>query len=334
MSAILCLCAGNPAFAQSSYTTDLQVLKVTASINKTRIHIGEPVTFSIVMEAGPNRPLVEVTASLQFPEGNNVELNIQPPGELDYRYAGALEMGAYPARPMRVVMGKPQRAEMLLLYDRTQPNGYLFNKPGTYRVSGEIQLHINNNPMPDIAAIPLTEIEVLPLEGKEAEVFAQVDEPELARALHLGAIPTTATLEKLEPVAKQFPDTQLGALALRSVGQHLSLAESGQRERGAAMLQQYLAGGHVSVDADYTAWAIAVAYHFSNKYDLAREWIYYSMRHYPYSVRIRPEDPLYKFYFYDPADFASEVPWYLLKKPWTVPGAQPPQDLKTVQSGQ
>src|SRR5690606_12723983 len=152
--------------------------------------------------------------------------------------------------------------------------------------------------------------------------------------LHLGAIPTTATLEKLESLAGQFADTQLGALALRSVGQHLALADSGQRERGAAMLTDYLAGDMVSVDADYTAWAIAVAYHFSKKYDLAREWIFYSMRHYPYSVRIRAEDPLYKFYFYDPAAFASQVPWYLLKETWKVPGAEPPQSLKAVQAGQ
>ncbi len=324
--------AARPATAQASHTSALPALNVTVAINKTRITVGEPVTLSIKMEVAPERPLVEVSASFQFPEGNGVELNVQPPGELDYQYAGALEVGSYPARPMRIVRTVPKNVEMLLLYDRTQPNGYLFSKPGRYTLSGEVRVHINNNPMPDVAQIPLTNIEVLPVEGRDAEVFALVDEPALARSLHLGVAPTTGILQTLEPVGEKYAKTPLGALALRSVGHQLALAESDQRERGAAMLQEYLANGLIPADPDYTAWAIAVAYHFSGKYDLAREWIFYSMRHYPDSVRIRAEDPLYKFYFYDPVEFASQVPWYLLEEPWVVPGAPPPTDLKTVQA--
>ena len=155
--------------------------------------------------------------------------------------------------------------------------------------------------------------------------------PGLVRALQIGVAPTTGSRQSLSRLSESFPRQPLGALARRALGLYDVYGEttaSATQVRGAELLTDYLKAGVAVYDADYIALSIARGYHLAGNEDLAREWIYYLLRNYPDSIRVRPEDPLITYYFYNPAKFASEVPWYMLKEPWKIPMAPPPTDLR------
>jgi hypothetical protein len=276
-----------------------------------------------------NLPAMEVRANFQLPPGNGVEINVQPPGELDYRYLGALEVGTYFSVPMNILATRPETVSVLLLFDRSQPSGLLFSRPGKYTISGTFRLNLQKDPNFSEAVLPPTEITVTEPTGDDAKALELLNDPPVIQALHLGLAPTTATLNKISEAAKLYPKTEMGALALKAEGiQYIRSEKPEDRTRGAMLLLQYLKNGIIYSDGDQVAWEIAAGYHKNKQYDLAREWVFWLMRHYPQSARIQATDTLMYFYYYQPAAFALTTPWYMLKQSWIVPGVEPPTDLK------
>ncbi len=323
------LLSGPSAFAQASNTTNLEGVDITLSLDKTRVHVGEPVILNITMENSSGVPRVNLLANFQLPEGNNLEVTVQPAGELDYRYAGAFDPGTFPSIPISLYRNDPKSLDTLLLYDRKQDSGLLFSKPGKYEVSAKFKLRIGGSVNFSTANLPPVAIDVVPAVGLDLEALGLLKEPDTIRALHLGVIPTTGSLlNTVVDLAKRYPSTAVGTLAMRAAGHYYARGNGNDLERGTQLLQDFIASGRVPVDLDGTAWTIMTSYHLNKKFDLAREWAFYLIRTYPESIRIRAEDALLYYYYYEPEQFASEIPWYLFKAPWVVPGVEPPTDLK------
>lgn len=331
---LLVMALAQSAFAQTSRTTNVAGVDVTISLNKTNISVGEPIILKITMENVSGQGFAEALVNYQLSEGNDLEVIVQPAGELESRYAGAFEAGAYPAIPLNLFSNSPISFDTLLLFDSKQPSGLLFSEPGTYEVTGNFRFRLGGSTSLSSAAIPPTKIVVTPAAGAVQEALTLLDEPDLIRALHLGIIPTTGIVSRIEDAAARFPATALGSLAMRAQGHYYARGMGNDLERGTDLLQQFLADGQVPLDQDGTAWNIMTAYHINKDYDLAREWAFNLIRNYPTSIRIRAEDALLYYYYFAPAQFAADSPWYLLKAPWNIPGVEPPTDLRPRQGTQ
>lgn len=315
------------AVAQASHTKNVDGVDITISIDRTQVTVGEPLTMTIAFKNTSPSPVVDFSTNFQLSEGNKLAVMVHPPNDLEYRYTGAMPMGSYSDVPFKLVGGLAIMEDIMLLYDETQRDGFIFSRPGTYYIDASLQFRVRNAPATSSVNMPPVRVDVAPASGAAAEVFELLNEPELAKALHLGT-PTTGTLDQFQQAADRYPGTQLGALAMRAVGRfYTHSGRTEDRARGALILQDYLARGMVPVDPDTTARDIAIAWHLNQEYETARQWIIYLVRNYPNSGHIREEDALVYYYFLQPAEFARKVPWYLLERPWVVPGVKPPTDL-------
>lgn len=329
----LCTLTGSAA-AQTPAVTNFDVLKVELSLDRTDIVVGEPISLQIRLTNTSGAPRITVMSSFHLPVGNGVELNVQPPGELPYRYDGALELGSYVSVPVPLRAGNTEVVDVLLYFDRTQPNGLIFPKAGTYTVDGKFRFTLEKNPNPLEAVLPPTQVTVSEPEGDAKKALELLDNPVYIFALHTGGV-TTQTLDRVHEVATELPHTALGAMALKAEGLYYTRQPEPQnREKGAALLTQFLRDGVIKTGRDTVAWEVAAAYHRAGAYDLAREWVYWILRTFPSSPLIQATDPLMHFYYVQPAEFAMNEPWYLVKEPWKVPGAKPPADLRPVQNAQ
>lgn len=324
----LCLAVAGAGADPVSHKVSVEGVDITLTLSNNSITVGEPVILSFVMENVSPDPLVDLSSSFQFPTGNGINLQVQPPGELPYRYGGAVEPGNYAAAPLSLITGRPVIVNMLLLYDRTQPNGYLFSKKGSYVLMPEFEFFLRKAPQSNKAAFPPITVVVADPAPQEAEAQKLLDGPGLVRALHLAVTPTTGILNTLMDVQKRYPETQTGKLSLRAAGMHLATSpDLAERPRGAAMLTQYLKQGALARDADSIALTLAQVWHVAGQEAVAREWIFFIVRNYPLSPRLIPEDPVVNYYYFAPREHTEEAPWFLMPESWKVPGATPPTDL-------
>lgn len=329
VTAVVCLfMMAAVASAQSSHVTQLPGIDVELALDRTEVVVGEPVVLKITLTNTSEMPLQDLRVNFQFAPGNGIELNIQPPGELPYRYLGTQEVGSYFSMPLRLGGNIPRTVDATLLFDRANDNGLLFSRPGTYVVEGSFQFNLASNPAPYVAELPPTEVTVTEAAGDNAAVLELLDKPSIL-AVHVGAIITTSTLERVSRAASEYPLTHLGALAVKAEGLHNARAdEPEKRERGVGLLMQYLKNGVVHSGGDNVAWEIAAAHHQSQNYDLAREWVFWLVRNYPSTTMVQAADPLTSFYYLEPVAFTRNDPWYLVKEPWMVPNSKPPVSLK------
>ena len=317
--------------AEVSSTAQVSGVDVTVSFDKQKLHVGDTLELSIKLEnVSLSDPIVDFAGSFQFPAGNGVNLQVQPPGELPYRYDGALELGNYPSTPLRLTWGKPVVIDLLLYYDRNQPSGFLFAQPGIYQLSGELEFYLRKRPEVSKVSLPTVNIEVTPATGEEAEAQKMLSGgPGLVRGLHLAVLPSKNIEKDFENIIAKHPQSTPAALALLAIGNNYgSRPDPKDREKGADLLMKYLSGGNYPVAPDSVALSLAKIYHLNKQESLAREWMFYILRNFPNSVRLDKSDPIVEYYAIEPARFASEAPWYLLSEPWKVPGVTAPTDLK------
>lgn len=315
--------------AQASHKTTLNGLDVTLSLDKTNIMVGEPIQLAVEIVNTSMLAMIEIRANFQFPQGNSLEFHVQPENELEYRYIGAVEQGIYGNVVMQLMHGQPEVADAILLFDREQQNGLLFSKPGKYTLRGKFRFHLGKDSTFLEATLPPTQITVSAPTGENAEALEMLGKPALVQCLHLSAAPTTAILNMLSEGASRYPKTYLGALAMRAEGMHYSKqSDPESHEKAARLLMHYLENGVGVVQGDGVAWTIAGAWHTIKKYELARQWIFWLVRHYENSPRIQSSDPLVWYYYLDPIRFTSDNPWFLLKDPWSIPDEEPPADLQ------
>ena len=327
-SAILLL--PSPAHAAAETVTDSHGIELTLSLSSTEIHVGEPLALNISLDNQTAAPTVEVSSRFFLPEGNDIEVTVQQEGELPARYSGAVDITTYASLPVELPSDHPVRRSVTLLYDRTKKSGYLFDKPGRYIIKAEFTCKIKGQEEDVKAQLRPATITVSPLEGNAAAAFAMIDNPEAAKALHVGKIDNDDLLKTFKSVVEKYPSTVHGRLAMKAIGIDETYSSKPDRADAAKMLLRYLKEEPNPFEPDYVVYALAVDNHFQKKFDVARQWIYYLHDTYPGSVLFRVQDPLARFYFFAPQEYANAFPWYMLEKPWIVPGAEPPTNLKPI----
>jgi hypothetical protein len=305
-------------------------IEITLSLSSTEIHVGEPVALRITMQNQTLAQKVELSSRFFLPEGNDIEVMVQPEGELPSRYSGAVDITTYAALPVELSASQPLRREVTLLYDRTAESGYLFGKPGKYTITASFSCKIKGQEEELKATLRPATITVSPLDGDGAAAFAMIDNPEAAKALHLGKIDNDDLLKTFKSLVEKYPATVHGRLAMKAIGIHETYAPKPDRADAAKMLLRYLKEEPNPYEPDYVVYALIVDNHFQEKWDVARQWTYYLHDKYPGSILFRMQDPLARYYYFAPQEYANTFPWYMLTNTESVPGAPPPTDLKPI----
>ncbi|MGI8905813.1 MAG: hypothetical protein ACR2IE_04900 [Candidatus Sumerlaeaceae bacterium] len=308
-------------------------VELRISLSPTEIMVGQPVVLQLTMsnKATESGGIPVFSARLQLPEGNDLDIFVQAPGESETRLEGALESGLYSGSAIEVPPGRTIKHEMNLIYDKAQPNGYIFSKPGEYMMRAQVRFSLSTNPEPRKLALSGVKITVRAPEGPAAEAWKLINNPEAARALQLGKLPNDDIRQKFAEVGDKFPTTPYGKTCARVVAVSTAFGPKADMRQALPLLLKYEKTYRKETDSDLIAYTIAGAHHVQQEYDLAREWMYYMIDQYPQSTLLRKQDPLYKYYCLDPAEALLTFPWYLTEKPWIVPGSKPPTSLRPIQ---
>ena len=310
---------------------DVAGIDVRMAIERTEITVGEPIYIDLHLT---NRSTMTATpvfsASLQMPEGNDLSVYVTAPGEVEARLEGAVEQGVYSAMAIDVPPGRTIDHRLTVIYDRTQKTGYVFDQPGEYNLRIDLGFSVSFSPEHRTLSMA-GKILVRPGDADAAEAWKMVADPESAKALQLGRVTTDELKSKFSAVGEKYPRTVHGKLCLRAVA--LEAAYGVKRDPKGALepLRKYESTYRGEPDTDLIAYTIAGAYHVQGNTDLARHWLYYMMDEYPNSTLLRKQDPLYRFYYQDPAEAVIKFPWFLTETPWVVPGAKLPTNLMPIQ---
>lgn len=324
------LMAGFANAADLQRSGSYEGIDVTLIVGPTEITVGEPIALKIrITNVGLPANAPVFSSKLQLAEGNDIDVYLQPPGEAEVRLEGAVEPGIYSGTAIEVPPGRTVEHQIRLVYDNTHPNGYLFNAPGDYTIRVALRFSVSNAPDPRRLFVT-GQIKVRAPEAEAADAFKQINDPKSAKALQLGIIPDDDLLHKFTEIGDKYPKTVYGKSCARAAALHLAYKKGVKVRTILPILLKYESTYRQESDTDQIAYTIAASYHVLGEHQTARDWIYYMIDQFPNSSYLRKQDPMYKYYFLDPAEQVFSFPWYLYDKPWISPGAKPPTSLKTL----
>jgi hypothetical protein len=330
--ALLACFGGLARAATLERTMEVAPVRIKLSLGPTEIRVGEAPVLTMELfntGKGMGSSLPIFSAKLQLPEGNDIEVYVQPQGEAETRLQGGMEAGVYSGTAIEVPPGRTIDHEVKLLYDTSMPNGFLFSKPGEYGIRATLRFTMSNSPEPRRLTVA-GKITVRPAEGEAAEAFKRINDAESAKALQLGSIPNEQLAKKFGEVAEQYPRTTYGKACARALTIHTAYKKGADIREALPVLKKYESTYRTDSDTDLIVYTIIASYHVLGQIDLARDWMYYMNDQFPNSSLLRKQDPLYKFYYSDPSEQVYTFPWFLYEKPWIVPGATPPTSLKVL----
>jgi hypothetical protein len=303
-------------------------VKVELQLDRTNIIVGEPV-YILLKVTNENAPLKIGTFGFTpyFPEGNDIEVLVSRPGELPVRYNGTENPGVYPMQEANLDVGEKRHNEYMLLYDRTQPDGYLFGKPGEYRLDVRIHHSVLREPEKHVIAINDAVIKVSEPEGKAAEAFKLIRSPAAAKALQIMSTGDSKLLQTFRTLSTSFPDTPYASLCLYIQGVAELRKEKPDLNQAINLMRDFISRypGHVRISS--ALFNIITCYHQLNQDSLGRDWFYYLMDHDPGYFLLRRENEFSYFYYFGPEMASQNRRWWLYDKQWDI---EPP---KKEQSG-
>lgn len=306
--------------AQSA-TNTINGVEVTVGFDKTELIVGEPLYLSIKV-ANHTAPVIVGTfqSTLFFTQGNSVQVMIQPPGELPYRYNGTEQPDIpYPSKEDNIVNGEAMIHNMLILYDATQPNGYAFSKPGEYFISAKVTYSVLRDPAKNVTEVPATRIVVRAAEDKAAEAFKLISTPEAAKALHMSSTTNKSVLEAARKIAKDYPDTPYAPLCLFLDGAAKMRQDPPDHKGALAIFRDFGRRYPKNQKLGDALFDIALCHYEMKHMDLARAWYFHLMDAVPTYELLRLETPLAYALYYEPLTAAAERRWWLYEQPWQTP---------------
>lgn len=320
--------AGPEVQAQTA-SSEFMGMRVTVSLDKTEVVVGEPLFLNInVLNENAYFRKGNFGGRLFLSEGNEIDVMVQPPGELPYRYVGGEDAAVYSSVEMDLDNGQSMDTEILLLYDRTKPNGYLFDKPGVYTLRATVRGTILRDPTPFRVELPATRIVVSAPEGPEAEAFKTIGTPAVAKALQMMNTDNAQTVASARQVAEQHPNTVYAPLCRIMSGVAHMRATPPNLDAAAEdflKFQEFYPDHLRTAEAAFT---MVVIYTRAGRTDLARDWLYFVRDAYPSYRLLRHENPFASMYYYAAAEEEDRGrPWWLYSTPWKAlaPAAAPSQ---------
>lgn len=294
-------------------------VEVVAELDKTELVVGEPL-FLKIRVANRNAPLVigNFISALHFAEGGDVEVHVQPPGELSYRY----EAHEQPAVFATVEIGNKKDAfthfELPMIYERKSPTGYLFDKPGQYIVSVKIWHSIMRDTTRTFTEIPPVAITVRMPAGKDLEALRLIEGPKYALALQQQVSDDTQIVERFAEVARRYPDSPYAPMCAYVAGSSM-IVDPKRLEGGVAILRDYTRRYREHPMWGNAVYGIFYGYHMAGNFDRAREWFYYLMDADPGHRLMREENKLAAYYYFGRLEEVQGRRWWLYNEPWILP---------------
>ena len=326
IAALLCLAAAlaldapdAPAQARASATD--QGVEVELSLDRTDIVVGEPVHLVVrVYNRSASYPIGNFGAKLFFTEGNDVRVMVQSPGELGVRFEGADQAIIYPSVEVDLRMGEQWHEVLPLIHEKRNSNGYVFNKPGRFIVSASLTCTILREATQTRVDLPPTAVTVSPPEGRAAEAFALVSNPDAARAFQLGSTDNEAVLTAVRRVAADFADTPYAPYALYLSGTGAMRAQSPRYEQAIRDLRLFVERHRDHPKAPAALFNIVLCHVGLNDTDTARDWFWYLWDFDRSYALLRKENPTASFFYFRNLEKVSARRWWMLDRPWDTSG--------------
>lgn len=297
-------------------------MEVRLDLDRTEIAVGEPlfVRLKVTNKGAPVR-VANFGAKLFYPEGNDVQIMIQRPGELPVRYNGVEVPGIYTNTEMNIDINKWIHQEFLVLYDKDQPNGYVFSKPGDYVVSVRLTYVIMRDYERQIIDVPSTKIRVVEPSGEDAEAFKMISNSACARSIHASVAQSEEVLGTLRKVADRYPKSRYAPLCLFAASATL-IRGAGSMDEAIVQLRKFLERYPTHQRTSSAIFDIAMCYQQMKKADVGRDWFYYLMDHDPGFHLLRDENPTAHYYYFGVEMAQTNRRWWLYEKPWDVEPAR------------
>jgi len=326
---ILMLCSAGLAQdirMEAKAEKDFGLLNAAVGIYQQSLVVGEPFVLVLRFRFSPEADgLVSVTSRVQLPEGNDIELFITPQGGSEQQVFGALDPAVYSSSTFRMRPGETIAIPMSIIYDKSSPSGFLFEKPGVYFVRANFNFRMTSE---HVVSLPSTRIDVKEASGVDAAAYEQLKDPASAKALQMNLVNDEALLKKCQSVGDKYPDSALAQQAMLTVLTSRTFSPTANLQEMIPRLYAYQRKYKDYPGTDQVAYYILAAYNTTGQPDLARAWGYYIRDVYYYTRHFRPTDPLFDFYIEDPVEAIENLPWYLISRPWKVEGATPPPSFQ------
>jgi len=317
-----------PAWARQGVSL-INGVEVVVELDKTELLVGEPL-FLKIRVTNKDAPLVvgNFISALHFPEGGDIELYVQPPKDLAYRYSAHEE----PAVFATVEIGNKKDAfthfELPIIYERKSPTGYLFDKPGEYVISGKLWHQIMRDQTKTFTELPPTKITVRQPQGKDLEAFHLIDGKKYALALQKQATDERDVIDRFVKVAEQYPQSPYAPMCAYVAGTSISL-DPKQLEDGVKMLRAFAKRYPNHPMVSNSIYSLFFAYHMAGNFERAREWFYYLMDFDPAYRLLREENKLAAYYYFGRLEEVQNRRWWMYDPPWILP-----KELPTAPTGE
>lgn len=301
--------------------------EVQLQLSSTQLLVGEPLMIMLRV-TNINSPIRVANFGLKpnFSEGNDLEVIIHRPGELPARYEGATSPGMYSAQEQNLSWGDSVHLEYPILYDRTQPNGYVFPKAGDYTVDVRVHTSILRDPQERVIAQNGVKISVSEPTGPAAEAFKLINNPAAAMALHQLSTDNQEILKNARTIGEKYPDTPYAPLCLYLLGASELAITGGKIDNALTFFTTFLRRYPTHIRTSSVIYNIVMAHFRSRRHDLGRDWYYYLKDHDPSYFLLRRENPIAAHYYFTPEEQAKGRKWWLYEKPWDIPPPPPDQN--------
>jgi len=315
--------AGAAQTPSSPATGGEYAFRFETGLVKPRVLIGEPVYLSIYatcLAMPPSAPPVEFDIQPYF--GAGLRTTISWPDDLDLRYAGIREPGAYPDIAYQFSLGETRNfhpfdnAICYKLKDDHSDEGFVFRRPGTasirleigFKLSGAFRVY-RSKPLALEIAAPSTPADVKVLEAIEKDKA-------LALALQNGVC-RSEDCARIEALALAYPDSTYAPYLRYALLGGLALDESSGVEERQRRLRKALEVGAqmMRLDAGYyhldeAMFRCASCYDRLGQPAKAGDEIQELMRRYPFFWRIVPAEKLFRRYVLR-GEAPKDMPWSL-----------------------
>ena len=328
LAAVIWMCSVPSGIAQKApsevFSTTVSGMEISLRYDRTEIVVGEPVYIELtVRNRSATTRAGNFGARLFYPEGNDIKLMIQRPGELPYRYEGTERSGMLSSVEYSIREGEAVRNLLPVIFDRNRKSGYVFDIPGQFTLSASLSFIVFREPQPTKLIVPPTVISVKAPEGSSAEAFKLIADQDSARSLHaLGAV-SPEVLAKLEKLSQNYPDTPYAPLASYTAATTYARAKK-EYDKAIQLFHQYIKRYPGSVRENDAIYSISLAYASQNQMDKARDCFLYLMDHDPTYHMLRSDTPLAWELVYGVTDKVNARHWWLYSKPWDVAPAPRP----------
>ncbi|MGC8840268.1 MAG: hypothetical protein ACP5QZ_02285, partial [Candidatus Sumerlaeaceae bacterium] len=321
--ATMCLFAVSVGLAQRQGSSLINGVEVVAELDKTELLVGEPLFLKISV-ANRNAPLVigNFISALHFPEGGDIELYVQPPNELAYRYQAHEDPAVFATVEIGNKKGASTHFELPIIYERKSPTGYLFDRPGDYVVSGKIWHSIMRDPTRTFTEIPPTKITVRSPEGDNQQAFRLIDGKKYALALQEQVTDDKDIIEKCLAVAKRYSHSVYAPMCAYVAGASMVLDKQ-RLEEGVTLLRDFAKRFPTHPMVGNGIYSIFFGYHMAGDQDRAREWFYYLMDFDPSYRLLREENKLASYCYFGRIEELQNRRWWMYDKPWLLPKELP-----------